>query len=67
MKYLIKIPSRGSGNSGFKTAFDQGYDAAFDKLGKGIPYHNPYDQPGEEIEQADFTKGYDCGVDHWMQ
>jgi hypothetical protein len=63
MKYSLHRPSRGSGNPGMPTPFDQGFAAA-EHLYACYEYSNPYDQPGEEEAQADYAKGFDAGVDY---
>ena len=49
--------TRGTGNPGMPTPYDQGRADAK----KGRPYDNPYDQPGEEQEYRDYRKGYEQG------
>jgi len=49
--------SRGTGNPGMPTPYDQGRDDAK----KGRAYDNPYDQPGEEQEHSQYKKGYEQG------
>ena len=49
--------TRGTGNPGMPTPYDQGRADAK----KGRPYDNPYDQPGEEQEHRDYRKGYEQG------
>jgi hypothetical protein len=64
-KFILKRPTRGSGNPGFSTPFDDGFCAAAYHLNAGYPYDNPYNQPGEEEAQADFAKGFDAGIDYY--
>lgn len=63
-KFTLKRPSRGTGNAGMSTPYDQGFRAAADHLNAGYAYSNPYDQLGEEEAQADYAKGFDAGIDY---
>jgi hypothetical protein len=63
-KYTLQRPSRGTGNAGMPTPYNQGFAHAADHLNAGYTYINPYDQPGEEEAAVDFAKGFDAGV--WL-
>jgi hypothetical protein len=51
----IGRPTRGTGNAGMKTPYDQGKASAE----KGEKYDNFYNQPGEEEAFKDYKKGFD--------
>ena len=60
MRHALKFyrPTRGSGNAGMDTPYEQG-----EKYGiRGEQYENIYDQPGEEVEFEQYKQGYYSGL-----
>lgn len=57
IKIKLQKPTRGTGNPGMKTPYDQCYEDG----SCGRQYENPYDQPGEETEAREFRNGWKYG------
>ena len=51
--------TRGVGNAGMKTPYEQGYADGE----HGLVWQQIYDQVGEEIEAADYQRGFESGYD----
>lgn len=53
-KYTLKQSTRGTGNPGMKTPYEQGYESGR----QGLLFEQIYDQPGEETEAKEFCNGW---------
>lgn len=58
-RYTIRPMGRGTGGGSMGSPYEQGY--ADGALGK--PFDQIYDRPGEDIEAAEFTAGYNRGIE----